>query len=461
MVETASFRKNRISLADYDYQKEIEHRMMMADFSEEDLIVLEELFFSSLNFSLNHFVGEIDLPPETTKKILIKLSSCGLLSLQGDQVIVDKEMRKCFEVQAMKFDSNFKPGMEFLQDLLRKVPIHVLPSWYAIPKTSNNIFESLVEKYLQTPQVFQRYLMELKFGDEILLTLFQEIYTSPTFKVFSRDLIAKHKLSRELFEEYMLQLEFHLVACLSYEKVNSVWEEVVTPFHEWHEYLCFLRSTTPKSIDTKLKIVKTNKGEFPFVSDLSMLLTLLIPAPLSFQELKEAASGKLSHSFTKDEEEVDHLQTALFRLEDLQLINRGAKIVIKESGKQWLTLPISERALYLYRHAEKRLPDSTMSDKSVREAEKSIYRVLDLGWIYYDEFIKGVTVGLADKPPVTLTKMGKGWKYAIPDYTEKELSLIKTTVLTWLYQTGLVDVGHESGRECFSVTPLGRSLFGS
>lgn len=460
MVETATFRKSRISLSDYDYQKDIENRLMMAEFSDDDLTVLEELFFSSLNFSLSHFLEQVDLPHEVTTNILLKLSKCGLVEIENDMVHVDKEMRKYFEAQAIKFDRNFKPGMEFLQGLLRKVPIHVLPSWYAIPKTSNNIFDSLIEKYLQTPQVFQRYLMELKFGDEVLSSMFQEVYTSQDFKVFSKDLIAKHDLSREQFEEYILQLEFHLVACLGYEKVGSQWEEVVTPFHEWHEYLCFLRSSSPKSIEESDKITRLGKGEFPFATDLSAVLSLLTETPLSLDQIKERCS--FQHNFSDKYPLDDHLDLLLYRLKDLQLINEDhEKFSIKESGMQWLDLSIDERALYLYRHADNRLPALSTDEKNIKEAEKSIFRVLNLGWVYYDEFLKGVTVGLGDKSPVTLTKAGKSWKYAIPDYSERELELIRATILQWLYQVGIVDVGYLQDKECFCITPLGCSIFGN
>ena len=44
--------------------------------------------------------------------------------------------------------------MEFIQLLLRKVPIDILPTWYPIPRTSNSIFDSLIEKYMKTPSNF-------------------------------------------------------------------------------------------------------------------------------------------------------------------------------------------------------------------------------------------------------------------------------------------------------------------
>ena len=47
MVETNIFRKNKINLEDYDYQKDIQNRVLMSHFSTEDLEVLEEIVYSS------------------------------------------------------------------------------------------------------------------------------------------------------------------------------------------------------------------------------------------------------------------------------------------------------------------------------------------------------------------------------------------------------------------------------
>ena len=78
----------------------------------------------------------------------------------------------------------FQPDMEFLQGLLKKVPIHCLPAWHAVPRTSNNIFESLVEKYLLSPQIFQRYLSELHFSHPVAISLMNDLFfaSSPARK---------------------------------------------------------------------------------------------------------------------------------------------------------------------------------------------------------------------------------------------------------------------------------------
>ncbi len=211
MAELSSLRKNKITLEDYDYKQDIENRLLMSQFTSNDLEVLEEILYSSIKIPVRKLAKSVDLEESKVFVILQKLSKTGLFTFEGDSIIVDKEMRKYFEAQTLKFDPEFKPGMDFLQSLLRKVPIHVLPIWYSIPRTSNNIFDSLVEKYLLTPQIFQRYLMELNFSDHVLSGIVQDVYQAPDFKVYAKEIMEKYAISREQFEEFLLQLEFHFV----------------------------------------------------------------------------------------------------------------------------------------------------------------------------------------------------------------------------------------------------------
>jgi hypothetical protein len=221
-----------------------------------DCKVLEEILFSPLKFSLKKLSRNVGLCEEDLAPTLRKLSSAGLLSISDDSILVDKERRKYFEFQLTRFDPDFKPDMEFLAAILRKVPIHLLPSWYAIPRTSNNIFESLVEKYLLTPQIYQRYLMELHFNDPRVNGIIRDVFAAEGFKAQSSDLIAKYNLSRQDFEEILLLLEFYFVCCLTYEKEDDHWIEFVSPFHEWHQYLNFLKNTEAPPLPPDAPIIR-------------------------------------------------------------------------------------------------------------------------------------------------------------------------------------------------------------
>lgn len=430
MVELAAAKKNKITLSDYNYKRDIENRLLMATFTTLDLTVLEEILFSQLNFSFKKLAKSLDEDESAVLPSIHKLQKTGLLTLDSDLITVDKEMRKYYESEILKFDPDFKPDMEYLQGLLKKVPIHVLPIWYAIPRTSNNIFESLLEKYLITPQVFHRYLIDLNLGDPSLSAMAQDVFRAPDFSISSSELIAKYGLTQAQFEEHMLLLEFHFVCCLSYKNENGIWKEVVTPFHEWREYLSFMRKTTPQPVSNPSAVKRKRPHDYSFIQDITAVL-----------------KGK------KDDFNPSYLA---------QIERKIALLKLKET-QEWLEMRQENRALCIYRHPLNRilsthLPEHLTQEKALREAEKSISRVLHTGWILFEDFIKGAVVPLQE--PVALKKTGKNWRYTLPEYTADELDLIRATVFEWLFEAGITATGTYEGKECFCVTPFGQSLFG-
>ncbi|MES2273750.1 MAG: hypothetical protein V4487_06125 [Chlamydiota bacterium] len=474
MLELSPARKNKINLNDYPCEQDINNRILMSDFSTLDVEVLEEILFSPLKLSLKKLARSIDCEESHLAPTLTKLAQAGLLSLQDDAILVDKEKRKYFEFQITRFDASFRPDMEFLQGILRKVPIHLLPLWYAIPRTSNNIFESIVEKYLLTPQIFHRYVMELNFGDPILTAIMEDIFQAPDFKVSSSDLIARYNLKRRDFEEMLLVLEFNFVCTIIYEKADDHWVEFVAPFHEWHEYLRFLKATESVPIASSQPIVQYRESDFAFVEDMGALLTHLQKKPIPFERSPLSLSlakelGSTCSLPTETSAEVVFAQKYLTHLiEKLCLIKLADQIdgclVALEDAGEWLDLPPDKQALQLYRHPLNRILNATLpghiaNEKVLREAEKSVKRVLHKGWIFFDEFLKGILVPLNDESVVMLKRTGKQWKYALPAYGDDEKTLLKATVFEWLFETGLVKAGTCLGRDCFAVTSFGRFFF--
>lgn len=446
MSEMSALRKNKIQLSDYDYRRDIENRLALAQFSTVDLEMLEEILYSSLTISIKKLAKSLDISEEAALASLAKLSKTGLLTFDKETVIVDKEMRKYYEAQIVKFDEDFRPGMDFLQGLLRKVAIHILPTWYSISRTSNNIFDSIVEKYLLTPQVFQRYLSEIHFADPNLTAIVHEVYTAPDFKVSSQALIDKYHISREQFEEYMLLLEFSFLCCLGYEKKEDLWQEIVTPFYEWREYLTFLRDTQPKPIQDTVKIERSQPTDFAFIHELTSLL-------------KRAKKEPFANDDKRLQPYIEKLR--LLRLADLI----DGRLYALESANDWLDMKDENKALYLYRHPLNRLlsehfPAHLATERNLREAEKSILSVLNAGWIYFDDFFKGVLPPLSEHSVVILKKVGKTWKYVLPEYNDEESAFIKATVMEWLPEIGIVSTGMCEGREVFTVTNFGQSVFG-
>ncbi len=477
MGELSSLRKNKINLEDYNFKQDIENRLVMSQFTSQDLEVLEEILYSSIKIPIRKIAKSADLDEDEIFPILEKISKTGLFVFEDDAIVVDKEMRKYFEAQILKFDPDFKPGMEFLQCILRKVPIHVLPIWYSIPRTSNNIFDSLVEKYLLTPQIFQRYLMELSFQDPVLTGIVADVYQAPDLKLDAKDLIEKYAITREQFEESLLLLEFHFVCCLGYEKVGDEWKEIVTPLHEWRDYSTFLQSTQSVPITPADTVTRVRPQDFSYVQDLSHILSLTKKQPLILSSDKDkrllpnkaslAALAIKMQGFEENEANfIDHIDQLITKLRQLKLADIvDGRLYALESANDFLDMRLDNRALFLHRHPLNRLisrqiPAEIITERNLREAEKSILRVLHSGWVYFDDFARGVIVPLSEESTVLLKRQGKSWKYCLPSYTEEELALIKATVLEWLFEIGVTAVGVHNGKECFTVTPFGQSLFG-
>jgi hypothetical protein len=459
-------RKNKISLADYDFKQDIHNRSLMADFTVADVAVLEEILFSSLQIPIKKLQESLELDEFSLKKSLDTLAQTKLFAIEGNTLIVDKEMRKYYESQILKFDEDFEPGVEFIQGLLKKVPIHLLPVWYTISRTSNNIFQSLVEKYFYTPQLFQRYLKELTLEEKVLKAIVDDVYRSEELELTAAEIIEKYDLSREQFEEYMLLLEFNLVCFLKYRKKEEHWEEIVSTFHEWKEYISFLESTSPKPIEEEIAI---NERELKSIADLSQLLNLLKEDPISvvtFDEnelvLDQQSLNRLGASLQCDHDHIYALTQRLLSLRFADIVD--GKLYAVENGDEWLELSLENRALYIYRYHLNsfRIKNGSLwlvTPRNIREAEKSISRIANSGWIYLDDFLKSLAIPLNEKSTITLKKAGRGWKYSLPEYSAEELSFIESVVMDWLYEVGFICKGVHKGRKCLKVSDLGKSFF--
>jgi len=478
MIEPNLYRKNKINLADYDFQKDIQNRLIMSRLSVDGMEVLEELLYSPPRFSVEDLYEGVDVSPAVVDETLSLLAPTGLFEREGNNIIVNKDQRKYFESQMTKFEEGFVPGMEYLQSLLRKVPIHVLPQWYPIPRTSNNIFDSLVEKFLQTPQIYQRYLLELNLGDDILSSILQDVLSAPNFEIEASELKKKYSLSDESFEELALQLEFNFVCCVSYRKTDSSWKKIITPFQEWGDYLRFIRESRPQVFSENVQ--RYRPSDFSFIDDLTALLEATyegpialqideherwIPSPSAALKLAELIEGSDLNDRNGKEKFNFYISQLIKKSCFLRLARiEGSELKAADEIRHWLDLSIEQRALSMYRHTitlidEDDFGAEVATDRNIKEIEKSLGSLIGLDWVLYDDFLKGLTASLSEESRVTLKKVGRYWRYALPPYTESELALIRKTIMEWLFEAGIVAIGTANGKPCFRVTPLGEKLF--
>lgn len=457
MTELAVFRKNKVELSEYECTKDLSNRVLMSTFSPRDVEILEEILYSSLRIPLSVLSSNLDLSQDELLPILEKLKGTKLFTIAQGHVVVDKEVRKYYEFQIQKFEEDFTPGLDYLQGLLKTVPIHVLPTWYSIPRTSNNIFESIVEKYLQTPQAFQRYLLDLSLADPVQKGIVNAIYQSPDYEVEASDMIKKFSLTQEEFEEVMLFLEFSFVSCVSYKKVGDEFREVITPYHEWREYLRHIRDTEPQSIIDEEQIEGLEATHFAFIDQMTSALTLSSEkGGISVQAL-----GKRADILSKDKDKICE------RLLDLRLATlKEGELKATVDAPIWLNMDNQERALFLCRNplaclSHESFPQSLITERGIREAEKSLSRAVQASWIYLGDFIDSIYIPLNESQHIQLVKKGRTWKYQLPEYSAEEIRLFEVIVTKWLYESGITKVGSKAGRVCFTLTALGREFYDS
>lgn len=456
-------RKNKIQLSDYNYRRDIENRQLMAEVSSFELEVLREIIDGSLKFPAEQLAETLETPLSKLLPILQKFSKTKLYQIQpNNSIVVDKEMRKYFGFLLEKFDEDFEPGMEFLQCLLSKIPIHSLPAWYSISRTADNIFCSILEKYMLTPKIYERYLSELTFDEPILKDIMKDVFSAKDFIIESHHLMQKYSLTRERLEELLLLLEFNFVCCLSYQRRGDNWIEVVTPFAEWRAHLEFINSTMPKPIENKDAIRRWHKHDFGFMMDLNAILKWIQKKPLPIQSdgKNHVISEKDKGAIFSGSDTQEMTQKLFTRLINKALIMnlaelKDGKLIASNSTSEWLKKSYQDQALTMYRLPLLCLPANEFCDRDVRESEKSLKRVLNSGWIYYDDFLKGMLAPLGNSEQ-TLVKKGKRWRYTVPSYSEKELAVIHGTILERLWALGMVAAGTHDGRVCFCVTPFGR-----
>lgn len=416
-------RKNKVSLSDFNYLREIELRLFFSGLSNKEVPILQEIVDDSLKMSLLEFSKRVNISAKTLQPLLKKLEECKFLKIEGDHLIVDKEQRKAFETFLIKFEEDFEPGMEYLRSLLNRIPTNIQANWYHLPRNCDDVFQTLVETTLSTPKSYKQYIDQLEYDHPHVGAIIKELYSSPELLLPATKVMKKYRLDLQAFHEAVLLMEYNLVGCLAYIPTVEGWEEVITPFAEFKNYQNFLQSTTSKPISGKVK--RFHVEDFGFVLDMSTKLEALMhtPAPAKGDSpySEQIIERLIFHHLAKEE---------------------AGKLKLRESATSWLAKSIEERALSLSRHPT--------------AVEKGLNRLILSGWTYVDDFMRGFTGVLTGKEKIALRNKGKKWGYFRPEYNEEEQALIRTTLTKRLFEAGFIALGEHQGKECFIVTTFGR-----
>lgn len=449
--------KNRVNLHDYDYKLDVKSRVILSSINSDELQLLEELLFSSLEVPMGTLRERVPIRDDLFEKALAKLQLAGLLKEHQGLLIVDKERRKYFDTQIQRFDADFQPGVDFLHEIMRHIPIQVLPLWYQIPRSSTNIFESLVEKYLHTPAIYERYLVEMVFDQEMHREIVAMVYNAPHLEVDVQEIKQSYMLSDEQFEEIALFLELNFICIQKFRQVGECWQGVLTPLLEWREYLSFCEKTSLREsrIATKPYF---EAEEYIFTSDMARLL-----GHGGLHIASYSGEWRLSQSidFSREESYINRLIQKLF-LVGYAFEKQGLLHATPE-GLLWAKEPPKIRALLLFRSPYNVPREShtleLFTEKNLREVEKCLAPLSKLGWVDLELFLEGIAAPINDHSPIRLEKVGKRWKYVIPNYSSEEKEFIRMLIEEWFFECGIIKKVQHQQRRYICLSDLGEELF--
>lgn len=463
-------KRTKVNLADYDYERDIKNRLILFSLSKTEVAVLEEILFSPIQFSLTSLESNLDLPPLELHEILEKLSSLDLFTRNHASITVDKERRKYFEVQIARFSEDFKTDLEFFQSLLKTLPIQLLPIWYQIPRTSNNIFLSLIERHLQTPQIYNRHLIDFVSGNDLATQIVNDLFASPEGKLPFSSIMEKYGLSRIELEEIVLYLEFNILAFLSPQAEGEQYELYLCSLEEWKNYKASLQCKHISRLPETAPIEPFRKEEYAFIEDMGRILRLSFKEGLEI----EKKLGEEKWNFTPYSKRLlaelfpSSLEGNYFERIIAKLIVLGLAQVeesrLKPTGtaNEWLDIPLEQRAHITFKHPhnydKNHLLSLDLSQRAVVEIEKSLNMIQDGGWVFFDDFLECAEIALHENRQVKLEKVGRVWSYKQPAYSEEELEFIRYTILTWFFESGIVRIGMLENKPCFCLTTLGKKL---
>ncbi len=460
----------KVVLADFDYKRDLNLRLFIERLSPTITSVLEEILFSPLKLSIEELQENTGAFGEEMQLILQSLLPLNLFQIKEDFLFVDKDVRKYLETLIEKFTPNFSPNLEYFKELLKHVPIHCLISWYHIPRASNNIFNSILEKHFKTPKIYRCYVKETLADDELLTLLVNDVMESEHGKVSVHSLLEKYSLSEEILEEKILFLEYHFILCSTYEIQGSKYKKFLSNFSEWQEYAFKnAKKEAPKVIISEELVEGFIDSEFSFIKDMSLILTLCNSRPLYVTYNHKEELFFLNSTPDSSLEFHDHSPHYLARVINKSLLL--GLLVIEEDrlrqtppAEKWLDTPIRKRTLISFKHPHNALSHKCdfsfhQHDRNIIEVQKALSEIACGHWILFDEFIHTHLTNTNSLKQASLNKVGGGWKYTSAAYDPEEISFVKTMVLDWLFESGMVITGKFQNKDCFKVSSLGYELY--
>lgn len=471
---TPTQRKLKVSLEDYDYSRDVSGLDFLAQISASDLVIFEEILLGSIKRPIHSLCADLGISQPELHAAIERLAPSGLFKFESEALILDKERRKYYELNIERLGENFSPDLEFVRGLLKQVPIHSLPIWYLLPRNVSDIFESLTEKYFLTPAVYERHLAAAPLENPLLSEVAKRLLNSPNFKLEVSALCKDFGLTPEAFYKLCIELELNFICFLVFEEEEGLFVPKLTLLKEYTDYLEKKQKLLPKS-SKPLPIKELRPIEFAFVKDMSEVaqlakshgLELLADGNLtkeSIQIISRSLEKIPELSPSTLDEQAAYFNRLVKRLTTLDILAiKDGELVAGSSEARWGELSLDDQGFCLLsRLREARAEACGFQEKSAREAEKATAQAIGHGWISFEDFMEGAIIPLRPEIDVRITRQGRRWHYALPSYTEAEVSLMKKTLFEGLFEAGIVALGthQETKKIYFKVTPFGEAMFG-
>ncbi|MCH9621963.1 MAG: hypothetical protein S4CHLAM20_13960 [Chlamydiia bacterium] len=460
----------KVELEDFDYERDLKLRLHLEKLNTHAIYVLEEILYSPLKVSIQELCDNTETSYTDIHSILDSLKPLGLFDINNETLFIKKDVRKYFEMLIEKFEPDFSPNLDYFKDLLKHVPIHCIVSWYHIPRTSNNIFNSIIEKHFKTPKIFEKYITETLSLDPIAQNVADLVLNSSCGKVSCKEIQEKTSLNEEELEKIILFLEYHYIIASSYEVEDNHYTKYLSLFSEWKNWKINSQFSSKEELSLhEDEIQRISDNEFSFIEDMSLILTLCNEIAL--------------HVTYNQKDELFYLEDESIRLPGInnnettyiaRVINKNLLLglcVIEEDqlrqtppAKKWLETPIKKRTLITFKHPHNALSHKSrfsfkQHDRNIIEVQKALSTIQSGRWIMFDEFMHlNLSSGNSLKQ-AELKRVGREWKFEAAEYDPKEIEFIKLIVLGWLFESGMIIPGTYQNKDCFKVTSLIYELY--
>lgn len=439
-------KKNRVQLDDFEYLEEVRTRKFFFNISQDWIVLLEELLFFPSKISLYKAALALSLSKEEFLDVLSYFAPLNFFEIDQDYITFDKDLRKGIEFYLGKFEANFIGGIDYFQSLLKRVPIHLLPTWYSLPRSCDSIFSSLIERIFHTPQHFQRHLLEIEQEDELYALVLRNLYKSKNFSVDSETLRQQLEIDPDNWQALLLHLELSLVLVVGYRLEKDRYRETLYVPTEFREYLSKRLEKMPRPILDQRIVIKERGVSISFPFDLSQVLaatkrfSIKISYANDFWTIDAETIKDLSDDISYP---IDYLNRLISKLIYLGLAIPSEGLLLPAiEAQEWLASSLERQALALFKALWMKDPNS------LRYYEKGLSRISDLGWVLMDECIQTIS---SDR--FYIEKTGKRWYY-----TAEDKRLLTPQHFETLFECGLIEFGSYEGNRCLKLTEFGKQI---